>query len=94
VAWTGAAYQVTWTDWRIHPLIEPGEGDVYTTAVTAAGTVLSTRGVAVAADPEVPEGNAVVAGAKGTTVFGWTKLHDESPYAAFRVETASQTGLR
>jgi hypothetical protein len=91
VAWNGSVYQVTWTDWRIHPLIEPGEGDVYTTAVTTRAGRQPARH-RVAADPDVPEGNAAVAGAKGTTVFGWTKLHDESPYAAFRVETASQTG--
>jgi large repetitive protein len=94
VAWNGVTYQVAWTDWRIHPTIEPGEGDVYTTGVTTAGVVIHKRGMILSADPEVPEGNTALAGANGTTVFGWAKLHDEAPYAAFRVETASLTGLR
>ncbi len=91
VAWNGSAYQVVWTDWRIDPLIEPGEGDVFTTSVTPAGRVSSTVGTIISADPDVPEGNAAVVGAGSTSVFGWTALHDEAPYAAFRLETTSVT---
>jgi hypothetical protein len=66
VAWNGSAYQVAWTDWRIQELVEPGEGDVYTTSVTTTGTVANARGLAVSADPDVPEGNPAMAGANGT----------------------------
>lgn len=94
VAWNGSAYQVAWTDWRLQELVEPGEGDVYTTSVSTAGVVGNTRGLAVAADPDVPEGNPAVAGANGTTIFGWAELHEESPYASFRVETVALVRTR
>lgn len=88
VAWTGARYQAAWTDWRIHDLLEPGEGDVYTTTVTTLGVVKNKAGLAVSADPDVPEGNVAVGGANGAAVFAWTKMHDEAPYGGFRIETA------
>jgi hypothetical protein len=50
--------------------------------------------MAVAADPDVPEGNPAVTGANGTTIFGWAALHQESPYAALRVETAASVRTR
>jgi len=93
-AWNGRAYQVTWTDFRRHAEIEPGEGDVYTTTVSTAGVVGNRAGLAVAVDANAPEGNAVVAGANGVSVFAWTMLHDESPYAAYRLETANLAPTR
>jgi hypothetical protein len=94
VAWNGSSYQVAWTDWRNQPLLEPGEGDVFTTSVRTDGVVANADGLAVAADPDVPEGNPAVVGANGTTLFGWAALHEESPYAAFRVETAALVKAR
>ncbi len=92
IAWSGRTnYSVVWTDWRAQSGLEPGVGDVYATQITSTGRVTSTSGVVGSAE-DVPEGNAVVAGASGRVVYVWTKLHEESPYAAFRLETTSQSG--
>lgn len=87
LAWDGSRYVVGWTDWRIHPVLEAGEGDVYATSVTSRGKVASLAGFAIAADAERPEGNAAVASLNGGTLYAWTKLHDGAPYASFRIET-------
>ncbi|MEQ1572028.1 MAG: hypothetical protein ABMA64_40750, partial [Myxococcota bacterium] len=84
VAWDGATYHAAWTDWRVHPGLEPGVGDVYTTEIDAAGGVASPDGIAVSAG-DVPEGNAAVAGVDGQVVLVWTKLVDEAPFGSFRV---------
>jgi hypothetical protein len=88
VAFTGKNYQVAWTDWRRHPELEPGEGDVYSAVVQKDGTVKKKDGIEIAVDPDVPEGNPAVAGANGGAALAWTKLHDEAPYGSFRLETA------
>jgi hypothetical protein len=82
-------YTVAWTDYRAHPDLEPGEGDVYTTTVDTAGVVESLVGTEVDID-DVPEGNVALAGADGQAVFVWTKLVNESPYASFRFQVATQ----
>lgn len=92
VAWNGSTYAVTWTDYRRHTGLEPGEGDVYTTPVTTTGRVGTATGIEATAE-DVPEGNAVVAGANGRTVYAWTRLLD-SPYGSFRVETSTQAARR
>jgi uncharacterized protein (TIGR03382 family) len=87
VAWDGTTYVVAWTDWRAHPTLEPGEGDVYATTVDVTGAVGDVAGTVVDAD-DVPAGNVVVAGADGRSVFFWTRLVDAAPFGAFRLQTA------
>jgi hypothetical protein len=92
VAWDGARYQVAWTDWRSHPGLEPGEGDVYTSAVDPSGVVADPMGIPVATG-ETPEGNAAVAGVNGELVLVWTELVDESPYGSFRLAVSGPEPL-
>ncbi len=87
VAWDGVTYHVAWTDWRIHPGLEPGEGDVYTTPVDQSGVVADPAGIPVGVEP-VPEGNAAVGGANGELVLVWTELVDEAPFGAFRLRVS------
>jgi MYXO-CTERM domain-containing protein len=87
VAWDGATYHVAWTDWRIHPGLEPGEGDVYTTPVDPSGVVGDPAGIPVGVEP-VPEGNAAVGGVNGERVLVWTELVDEAPFGAFRLRVS------
>jgi hypothetical protein len=87
-AWTGTSFAVAWTDWRIHTGVEPGEGDVFAATVLPTGKVV-TKGGRIATDRTVPEGNVAVGGALGTVIYAYTKLHEEAPYAAFRIETVA-----
>ncbi len=87
VVWDGSTYVVAWTDWRTHPSLEPGEGDVYTTTVDASGAVGDTSGTLVGGH-DVPEGNVALAAAEARSVLVWTRLVDDAPFGAFRLRTA------
>ncbi|MCK6506854.1 hypothetical protein L6R53_26370 [Myxococcota bacterium] len=87
LAWDGERYVVAWTDWRVHPTLEPGEGDVYRTWLSSTGEVATEAAVAV---EDVPEGGAALAGADGRSVLVWTTLDNEAPFGAFRLRTAVQ----
>ena len=82
--WYGAKYMVAFTDYRDHPSIEPGVGDVYAARLSAANQVLD--------NPELPaqnrwpaaEGRPALAGGGGRALLVSTVL-DGAPFGQWRV---------
>ncbi|MBK7643934.1 MAG: hypothetical protein IPJ19_12950 [Planctomycetes bacterium] len=60
--WTGDQYLVTYTDYRDHPLLEPGIGDIYAAHVSASNVVLDVPDLPVQNRWPTAEGRSAVAG--------------------------------
>jgi hypothetical protein len=88
-AFDGTDFRVTWSDYRAHPLLVPGLGDVYQARVTLDGTVPELCGQAVSADLRIPEGDAAVAAVDGLVVVAVPVLHAEAPFGGLRIEIHS-----
>lgn len=67
-AWDGLRWHSAWTDWHVHPALEPGRGDVMSALVPAAGAIAGTAGDPMLADPALAEGNPALSAARGAAV--------------------------
>lgn len=82
----GNGYFAAWTDYRIHPSLEAGVGDVYGTRIDATGTPLDlTENVAIANDFNPPEGSPAIAGAGGLSVIVYADYQTEPPHGGWRI---------
>jgi hypothetical protein len=85
IASDGSGWFAAWNDYRIHPVLEAGLGDVFGTRIDAAGAVLDPGGLAVAGDPYEPEGNPSAAGDGGTSVTVFADYRVEAPFGTYRI---------
>ncbi len=76
-AFDGTNFRVTWTDYRAHPLLEPGLSDLYEAVIATDGSVVQLCGSPVANDVRIPEGDAEIAADAGIVVVAATVLHEE-----------------
>lgn len=78
-------WMVAWTDYRAHPPLEAGLGDVYAARLDDDGALLDPEGIAIATGPMI-QGAATLAGAGDDVLLScvaWSEAH-----GAFRVHTA------
>lgn len=89
-AFDGQNFRVSWTDYRAHPLLVPGLGDVYSTLIQTDGTVLQLCGAPSADDVRIPEGDASIVAASGFSILAECVLHAEAPFGGLRVEIRTE----
>ncbi|MBK7876342.1 MAG: hypothetical protein IPJ77_11400 [Planctomycetes bacterium] len=87
----GNEFRVGWTDYRVHPLLVPGIGDLFVARVGGDGSVPELCGEAIADDARIPEGDASLVGRNGSWLAAACVLHAEGGYGAVRVEVAYGT---
>ncbi len=88
VAWCDFNYLVSFTDFRDHPAIEPGLGDVYATRVSAGNQVLEPQGQPAQNRWPAPEGRTALAGANGRALLVSSVL-DSAPFGTWRIHVQS-----
>jgi hypothetical protein len=75
-----------WTDYRIHPPLEAGLGDIFGCRIDGSGVPLDpASNLVVAADVRIPEGAPLVAGDAGVLLVAYATFRTESPYSGWRI---------
>lgn len=85
-AFDGVDFRVAWTDYRAHPLLVPGLGDVHVARVATDGSVPELCGAPIASDLRVSEGDAELVGHAGSWIGVVAVERDDAPYSAVRIE--------
>jgi hypothetical protein len=88
VTWFGGKYMVAFTDYRDHPTIEPGIGDVYAVRVSATNQILDNPELAAQNRWPTAEGRTALAGGGGRALllscvldgaaFGTWRIHRQT----------------
>lgn len=87
IAFDGSKAVIAWVDDRIHTFLEPGMGDLYATRLDGASAILEPSGLALAADPDAPEGEAALVGRQGVMNVAWPAMLPE--FGTWRVSIAT-----
>jgi hypothetical protein len=74
VAFDGSKHVVTWVDNRNKGPFEPFVGDLFATRVDGAPAAVDSGGVALAADPKAPEGEAALVGRRGVMLVAYPAM--------------------